>query len=167
MRHQPHHHHSPDHDHDGHDHGPPRHHCGPRRRHRRRGPGRGHGPRGPFAQGDFMGLFGVRRPLRFLAHKLDLDDEQVAQLAAILDDLKTERAQAAVDDRRAQKLYIEALSGDDFSVEKARDASERRVRSAEAVQQAVTAALEAMHALLTTEQRRRMSTLIRSGVLEI
>ncbi|MEO0813132.1 MAG: hypothetical protein AAFY60_09740, partial [Myxococcota bacterium] len=41
--------------------------------------------------------FGVRRPLRFMAHRLDLDDEQVGVLAAILNDLKTERAQAAVD----------------------------------------------------------------------
>ena len=47
------------------------------------------------------GGFGVRRPLRFLAHKLDLDNDQVVQLARILDELKIERAQAAVDDRRA------------------------------------------------------------------
>src|SRR5207244_3357986 len=46
------------------------------------------------------GGFGVRRPLRFLAHKLDLDDRQVAALARILDALKTERAQAEVDRRR-------------------------------------------------------------------
>ena len=46
------------------------------------------------------GPFGVRRPLRFLAYKLDLDEAQTAELAAILDDLKTERAQAAVDQRR-------------------------------------------------------------------
>src|SRR5207245_5643235 len=46
------------------------------------------------------GGFGVRRPLRFLAHKLDLDEKPVVLLAGILDELKTERAQAAVDDRR-------------------------------------------------------------------
>src|SRR5216684_1996446 len=38
------------------------------------------------------GPFGVRRPLRFLAWKLGLDDPQIAELAAILDTLKTERA---------------------------------------------------------------------------
>ena len=52
---------------------------------------------GDFGEG---GSFGVRRPLRFLAHKLELDETQVAELASILNDLKTERAQAAVDDRR-------------------------------------------------------------------
>ena len=46
------------------------------------------------------GGFGVRRPLRFLAHKLELDEQQIVLLARILDELKTERAQAAVDDRR-------------------------------------------------------------------
>src|SRR5437867_3740162 len=43
--------------------------------------------------GDFGGgAFGVRRPLRFLAYKLDLDERQVSELAKILTDLKTERA---------------------------------------------------------------------------
>src|SRR3954471_4104114 len=45
--------------------------------------------------------FGVRRPLRFMAHRLELNEKQVAELAAILDELKTERAQAAVDHRRS------------------------------------------------------------------
>ena len=31
--------------------------------------------------------FGVRRPLRFLAHKLDLDEKQVTALVRILDEL--------------------------------------------------------------------------------
>src|SRR5437870_3333129 len=46
------------------------------------------------------GAFGVRRPLRFLAYKLELDEKQVGELAKILSDLKTERAQADVDGRR-------------------------------------------------------------------
>src|SRR5262245_11913527 len=41
--------------------------------------------------------FGVRRPLRFLAYRLGLDERQVSELAIILNELKTERAQAAVD----------------------------------------------------------------------
>src|SRR4029453_5507670 len=46
------------------------------------------------------GAFGVRRPLRFLAYKLGLEETQVSELAKILDEIKTERAQAAVDHRR-------------------------------------------------------------------
>src|SRR3989442_14896709 len=46
------------------------------------------------------GAFCVRRPLRVLAYRLNLNETQVEELAKILDELKTERAQAAVDDRR-------------------------------------------------------------------
>ncbi len=53
--------------------------------------------------------FGVRRPLRFLAYKLELDEQQVAELAKILDELKTERAQASVDDRRSLADFAEAF----------------------------------------------------------
>ena len=49
--------------------------------------------RGGPEEGEEGGGFGIRRPLRFLAHKLDLDAGQVAALARILDELKTERAQ--------------------------------------------------------------------------
>ena len=61
----------------------------------------GFDPQAGFAWGGFMapwggdegfgagGGFGVRRPLRFLAHKLELDEKQVVQLARILDELKT------------------------------------------------------------------------------
>ncbi|HEX5656393.1 MAG TPA: hypothetical protein VFX59_04325, partial [Polyangiales bacterium] len=51
-------------------------------------------------QFDEGGVFGVRRPLRFLAYRLELSEDQVAVLATVLDELKTERAQAAVDQRR-------------------------------------------------------------------
>src|SRR5207249_9796326 len=46
------------------------------------------------------GAFGVRRPLRFLAFQLRLHEAQTRELARILDELKTERAQPAVDHRR-------------------------------------------------------------------
>src|SRR5437899_13031527 len=36
------------------------------------------------------GSFGVKRPLRFLAYKLNLTESQVSDLAAILDELKIE-----------------------------------------------------------------------------
>src|SRR4051812_42232162 len=56
------------------------------------------------------GSFGVRRPLRFLAWKLELDEAQVAELAKILDELKTERAQAAVDARRTVAAFADAIA---------------------------------------------------------
>jgi len=41
------------------------------------------------------GGLGVRRPLRFLAHKLELRETQVASLAKILNDLKTRLLQSS------------------------------------------------------------------------
>jgi Spy/CpxP family protein refolding chaperone len=129
---------------------------------------RGHGHHGgdPFeGQPGFGGGWGVRRPLRFLAHKLDLDDKQVAELARILDELKIERAQAEVDDRRARAEFAEAIQGAAFDAAKAAAAGERRVQSAAKLRDALTRALAAIHALLSPEQRERFSYLVRTGVL--
>src|SRR5580765_244076 len=97
-------------------------------------------PHGPFSQhrfgrepgaawpqfvgwaGEDMGppeSFGVRRPLRFLAYKLELDEKQIEQLARILDELKTERAQASVDDRRSLSELADAVSSEVFDPTKA------------------------------------------------
>jgi Spy/CpxP family protein refolding chaperone len=113
------------------------------------------------------GGFGVRRPLRFLAHKLDLDERQVAELARILDELKTERAQAEVDRRRTLSTFADALAGDAFDAAKAGEGGELRVRSAQRVRDAVLKALGQIHAVLNPEQRVRLAYLIRTGTLVV
>ena len=67
-------------------------------------------PHGHEGFGFGGGGFGVRRPLRFLAYKLGLDEKQVAELARLLDEVKTERAQAEVDDRRTLSEFADALA---------------------------------------------------------
>lgn len=124
-------------------------------------PGQGDSPEGP----GFGGGWGVRRPLRFLVHKLDLDEKQIAELARILDELKIERAQAEVDDRRARAEFADAVSGASFDTEKAAAAGERRVQSAAKLRDALTRALASIHALLSPEQRERFAYLVRTGVL--
>ena len=124
----------------------------------------GHGHAGEASEG-FGGGWGVRRPLRFLAHKLDLDQKQVAELARILDELKIDRAQAEVDDRRARAEFADAVAGADFDVNKAGAAGERRVQSAARLRDALVRALTAIHALLRPEQRERFAYLVRTGVL--
>ena len=111
--------------------------------------------------------FGVRRPLRFLAHKLDLDEKQITALVRILGELKTERAQAEVDDRRALAEFADAITADAFDTAKAASAGERRVQSAAKLRDTLIRSLEQIHALLTPEQRQRLAYLIRSGVLSV
>jgi Spy/CpxP family protein refolding chaperone len=111
--------------------------------------------------------FGVRRPLRFLAHKLDLDESQVVSLARILNDLKTERAQAEVDDRRSLAEFADAIAGDVFDSAKAATAGDRRVHSAAQVRDSLARALEQIHGLLNPDQRERLAYLIRTGVLTV
>src|SRR5436190_22843935 len=113
------------------------------------------------------GSFGVRRPLRFLAHKLDLDERQIAELARILDELKTERAQAEVDQRRTISAFADALTADAFDAGKAGEGGQLRDKTAERLRDAVLKALGQIHALLNAEQRGRLAYLIRTGTLVI
>ena len=92
--------------------------------------GPGHG--GPGSRDDGGG-FGVRRPLRFLAFKLGLDEKQIESLARILDELKTERAQAAVDDRRSQAELADAIAGETFNAAAVASAGDRRAATADEV----------------------------------
>lgn len=108
---------------------------------------------------------GVRRPLRFLAWKLQLDEGQVKHVATILDQLKIERAQAEVDDRRAVSLLAEAAEGEAFDRTKADEAATLRTKSAQLVQRKVVESLERLHALLSPEQRERLAYLLRTGAL--
>jgi len=124
--------------------------------------GRGFGGHGPD---DDAGGFGVRRPLRFLAYKLGLDEKQVAELARVLDELKTERAQVAVDDRRSLADFAEALSAEAFDAARATAAGDRRVAAAQRLRDAVAKALSQIHALLNPDQRAKLAYLIRTGVL--
>jgi Spy/CpxP family protein refolding chaperone len=130
------------------------------------GPGAGWHASG-FEPGEVGGGFGVRRPLRFLAHKLELDERQMAVFAAALDELKTERAQAAVDQRRRVSTLAEALEKNEFDEQKLSEAGEQQERSASHVRAAVERALRKIHAVLDDEQRKRLAYLLRTGVLSI
>jgi Spy/CpxP family protein refolding chaperone len=121
----------------------------------------------PFPGDDFGpgGSFGVRRPLRFLADKLGLDENQIVQLAKILDELKTERAQSAVDERRTLGEFADAFAAEQFDANKAASARDRRVQSNQRLSATVVRSLEQIHAILSPEQRVRLAHLIRAGIL--
>lgn len=105
-------------------------------------------------------MFGVKRPLRFLIHKLDLSEEQVMDVAEALNDYRLERAQAEIDRQRAHKLLADALRGDTFDDEKAAEAAERQADAARALQQAHSEALRRLHGALNPSQRQKLAFLI-------
>ena len=111
--------------------------------------------------------FGVRRPLRFLAWKLELDEKQTAELAKVLADLKTERAQADVEGRRAASALADLASAAEFDLAKAKAAADLKVKSAERVSGALVDALARLHALLDPDQRDRLAYLVRTGVVQL
>lgn len=158
--------------------------CGPqgesggRGRHDHQGRHEHHGPEGGWGgehvhaggehDGDFGGsAFGVRRPLRFLAHKLELDEKQMAELARVLNELKTERAQAEVDHRRTVAGFADAISAEAFDETQVGSVATERVKSAERLRDAVVKALARIHVLLSPEQRAKFAYLIRTGALSL
>jgi hypothetical protein len=105
--------------------------------------------------------------LRFLAYKLELDERQVAELARVLDELKTERAQGEVDRRRSLTALADAVGGETFDEARAKEAGALRVTTAERLRDAVVKALGRIHALLDADQRERLAYLIRTGALQV
>jgi len=126
------------------------------------GPFMHHGPFGEMFERQFSG----RRPLRFLAHKLDLDEKQFSEFSKIIDEIKTERAQAAVDDRRTLADYAEAMAADTFDAAKVNAGAARRAESIARVNAVLLKSLERMHAILDPEQRRQFADLIRAGFVQ-
>ena len=128
---------------------------------------RGHGSHGRMETRGH-GAFGsgsVRRPLRFLAWKLELDDEQLAEVAKILAELKTERAQGEVDRAKRLTAFADAISADPFDASRAAEGAALRAASAERMRSATLSALEALHALLEPDQRKTLAYLIRTGAI--
>jgi Spy/CpxP family protein refolding chaperone len=105
--------------------------------------------------------------LRFLAYKLELDERQVSELARVLDELKTERAQAEVDRRRTMSAFADAVGSEAFDEAKAKDGADLRVASAQRLRDAVTTALGRIHGLLDKDQREHLAYLIRTGTLQL
>ena len=120
----------------------------------------------PIHEGSSGGSpFGVRRPLRFLAWKLGLSEPQITGLAGVLNELKTERAQAEVDDRRALSRLADLVEAGSFDAAGAAEVAKLRAGSAERLQREVARAVERIHGLLDPEQRQKFAYLIRTGAV--
>jgi hypothetical protein len=91
----------------------------------------------------------------------------LAALARILDELKIERAQAAVDLRRSVAAFADALESAAFDTAKSGEGGALRIQRAEHLRDAVLKALQQIHAVLSPDQRARLAYLIRTGTLVI
>jgi hypothetical protein len=111
--------------------------------------------------------FGVRRPIRFLSERLDLSEQQVSELARIIERIRIERAQAAVDLRRAADEFADVLESGDFTTEAAESAGQRRIAAAKNVQDVVSSSLRLLHEMLDEEQRDELASLIRTGAIKL
>ena len=111
--------------------------------------------------------FGVRRPLRYLTWKLGLDDDQVRAVADVLNRLKTSRSQARVDWEKSVADIAHTLKSETFDEQKAKEAVERRKRSAEEHQDQVLEALRQLHEALDEDQRAELAYLLQSSSLDL
>ena len=126
----------------------------------------GHHYQPPIHEGSGGGSpFGVRRPLRFLAWKLGLAETQITGFAGVLNELKTERAQAEVDDRRALSRLADLVEAESFDAEAAAEVAKLRAQSAEKLQREVARAVQRIHGLLEAGQRQQFAYLIRTGAV--
>jgi Spy/CpxP family protein refolding chaperone len=108
-------------------------------------------------------MFGVRRPLRHLAWKLNLDEDQVRKLVDILDKLKTGYAQARLDRDRSTSDVAAVFSAAEFDTDRASAAFSMRTRATETLNQELLTAIRALFEMLNEEQRKEFAYLLRSG----
>jgi uncharacterized membrane protein len=113
------------------------------------------------------GPLGVRRPLRFLAHRLGLDPRQMQTFADVIEDWKTEYAQAEVDGRRARKQLTKAIGEEGFDAEAAAAALEARAESRSRVESGVVSGLQELHVVMSPEQRNVFAMLLRMGEISL
>jgi len=102
-----------------------------------------------------------------MARSLGLDERQTAELAAILDDLKNQRDQARVDDKKAVSVFADVFTSESFDRERIDQATDVRAKSATEVEAAVARALARTFELLDANQRQQLAFMLRSGALTI
>ncbi len=119
------------------------------------------------AHGRGSGHFGVRRPLRYLRHHLDLDDTQTSRVAAILNQLKLEREQAALDEKRSLAALADLLTRDDLETAHLRTALDPRLRAEERLQEEFAKGLRELASILHPDQLQRFADMVRSGLITL
>ena len=135
------------------------------------GAARGDGARQPLRQSMFSWsggpIFGMRRPLRHLAWKLNLTDAQIRDVVDVLDKMKTAYNQARLDRDRSTSEIAAVFSAAAFDAERAGSALSMRTRATDALNQELLAAMRRIFELLNEDQRRDFAYLLRSGAFAL
>ena len=107
--------------------------------------------------------FGVRRPLRYLSHRLDLDDSQVRRMASVLNQLKTAREQAALDEKRSIAALAELLADGTPTLEQCRQTLGSRLGTTKQLNEETAKGIVAISDLLDDDQREEFTNLLLTG----
>lgn len=111
--------------------------------------------------------FGVRRPLRYLAHHLDLNESQTRRMASVLNTLKTEREQAELDEKRTVTALASLLEEGTPTLAEAREVLKARVDSADQLKEETAKALVAISDFLDQDQREEFINLLLTGSVSL
>lgn len=104
--------------------------------------------------------FGVRRPLRYLSHHLDLDESQVRRMATVLNSLKTEREQVELDEKRTVAAMANLLESGTPTLDEVREVLDVRVKSAELLKEETAKSLVSISDFLDDDQRHEFIKLL-------
>jgi len=107
--------------------------------------------------------FGVRRPLRYLSYHLELDENQTRRMATVLNQLKTERDQAVLDEKRTVASVAVLLENGTPTLDEVREALQGRVASAEQLREETAKAFVAISDFLDQDQRGEFINLLLTG----
>ena len=107
--------------------------------------------------------FGVRRPLRHLAWKLNLNETQIRDVVDVLDRLKTAYNQARLDQDRSTSAVAAVFSAAEFDAERVSAALSTRTQATDVLNKELLAAVRRIFELLNEDQRREFAYLLRSG----
>jgi hypothetical protein len=104
--------------------------------------------------------FGVRRPLRYLTHHLELDESQVRRMATVLNSLKTEREQVVLDEKRTVAAMANLLESGTPTLDEVREVLDVRVKSAELLKEETAKSVVAISDFLDEDQRQEFIKLL-------
>jgi hypothetical protein len=107
--------------------------------------------------------FGVRRPLRHLAWKLNLNETQIRDVVDVLDRLKTAYNQARLDQDRSTSEIAGVFTAAEFNGDRVSAALAMRTQASEVLNLELLAAVRRIFDLLNEEQRHEFAYLLRSG----